>query len=422
MKKIFVSAGLIAAGTAGLQAVNAPDVGPMQATKPWSISATLRGFYDDNYTTGSGGFGHGSGGFEFSPSFDFNMVLQQTEIGFRYTYGLYYYQDREDKDQNPVDQTHEVDLWIDHAFTERWHGRFQDSLVVGQEPELLDPLRSTPTRVEGNNLANTGTFTVTTDWTRELSTEFGYQNKFYDYENSGGNALDPSLAGELDRVENNLHLDGQWHFSPLTMVFIGYAYGQVNYTADEVIAPGYTSSDRDNLSHYGYVGLSYLIMPNLSLIGKGGFQYTDFYNDPSGTTSFGPYANISLTYTYLPGSYAQLGLTHSRNATDQIQYDSINKSITLDQESTLVYATINHKITPYLLATVIGQLEYSVFNGGALNNSSEVYYGVGVNLSYAINPHLSAEVGYNFDKVNALARTGLSYARDRFYVGVTGTY
>src|ERR1041385_6605581 len=167
MKKFFVSASLIAAGTVGLQAVNAPDLGPMQQTKPWDISASLRGFYDDNYTTGSSGFGHGSGGFEFSPWFDFNMPFQQTEIGFRYIYGLYYFYDRDQNGQDPFDQTHQVDLWIDHAFTERWHGRFEDSLVVGQEPELLDPLRSTVARVEGNNIANTGTFSVNTDLTRE---------------------------------------------------------------------------------------------------------------------------------------------------------------------------------------------------------------------------------------------------------------
>ena len=50
MKKFFVSVGLIAAGTASLQAAYAP-VWDSMAASMWSVSGTLRGFYDDNYTT-----------------------------------------------------------------------------------------------------------------------------------------------------------------------------------------------------------------------------------------------------------------------------------------------------------------------------------------------------------------------------------
>ena len=81
----------------------------------------------------------GSFGFEFSPQLELNVPLQQTELGMRYIYGLYYYQDRENLGQNPIDQSHQFDLWVDHAFTERWQARVQDSFVVGQEPELIDP-------------------------------------------------------------------------------------------------------------------------------------------------------------------------------------------------------------------------------------------------------------------------------------------
>ena len=57
------------------------------------MAASLRGFYDDNYTTAHTGK-QGSLGFEVNPSFNLNLPLQQTEIGLRYNYGLYYYQKR----------------------------------------------------------------------------------------------------------------------------------------------------------------------------------------------------------------------------------------------------------------------------------------------------------------------------------------
>ncbi len=94
MKKLFVFVGLATAGSASLP-VYAQDLGPMQTTKIWSASASLRGFYDDNYTTSPNGDKQGSAGFEVSPSVQFNVPLQQTEIGLKYTYGLYYYQARD---------------------------------------------------------------------------------------------------------------------------------------------------------------------------------------------------------------------------------------------------------------------------------------------------------------------------------------
>ena len=65
----------------------------MASPKYWSVSGTLRGFYDDNYNIA--GTGRGSGGVEVLPEVSFHMPLQQTDIGIRYTYGLYYYQDRD---------------------------------------------------------------------------------------------------------------------------------------------------------------------------------------------------------------------------------------------------------------------------------------------------------------------------------------
>ncbi len=105
MKKILVSLGLAVAGSASLHAAYAPD--SSDNSKMWSLSGTLRGFYDDNYTTTPQK--HGSVGFEASPSFSLNMPMQQTEIGLRYTYGLYYYQSRENNGQHPTDHTHQFD-------------------------------------------------------------------------------------------------------------------------------------------------------------------------------------------------------------------------------------------------------------------------------------------------------------------------
>jgi hypothetical protein len=426
MKKFFVSVGLIAVGTASLQGAYAPEWNSMEASM-WSISGTLRGFYDDNYTTASSGPNRGSFGFEFSPQINLNVPLQQTELGLRYTYGMYYYQEREDLGQNPIDQSHQLDLWVDHAFTERWQAKVQDSFIVGQEPELIDPNTSVATRTEGNNIRNTGTLAVNTMWTRLFSTAFNYQNSIYDYQNSGGTASDPSLAGVLNRLDQSVSLDFQWQVAPETMGFFGGAFEWVNYTGDEQIGANpvvpsqiFYSAARNNLSYFGYVGVQRSLLANLNLTGKAGVQYSDNYNAPSGGTSLNPYADISLIYTYLPGCYAQAGFTQMQNATD-ISTVSDNGSLTLNTESSTVYASINHKLTPKLLGTVIGRWQHSVYNEGPYNNEADDYYSLGLNLSYSFTPHFSADAGYNLDNyVSQVPNNG--YTRNRVYLGVSATY
>jgi len=432
MKKIFISVGLAAAGTASLQADYSPDMS--DTSKMWTVSASLRSFYDDNYTTVSSGK-QASFGIQVVPQFELNVPLRQTELGVRYIYGLSYYQQREQDGQNPIDQTQQFDLWLDHAFTERWKARVQDSFVVAQEPQLLNSpgtAAATLQRVSGDNIANTAKISLTTDWTDLFSTVLGYQNTFYEYQNKGaiitggGTVVNPSLGGLLNRDENLVSLDLQWHVLPTTIAFIGYQYGQVIYIGNEQIAfdpftgKYYTSSSRDNFSHYGYVGVQHTFLENLTGTARVGVQYTQDYNDPSATSSVGPYASASLVYTYSPGSYAQIGLTHSRNATVQSAVDMLG-NLTQDQESTIVYGSINHQLTPKLVASGVASFQDSSYHDGAFNGQTDNYYSLGLNLAYNFNPHFSVETGYNFDDYVS-GVPGQGYTRDRVYIGVTASY
>ena len=459
MKKFFVSMGLAAAGTASLHAAYTPDGGG--TSKDWSLAATLRGFYDDNYTTAHTDK-KGSVGFEVNPSFNLNLPLQQTEIGLRYNYGLYYYQERARYGQNPIDQTHQLDLWLDHAFTPRWEARLEDTATVSQDPSLTSTGTAVPQRVEGNNLANSFKTSLHTDWTREFSTELSYANALIDYQNSGATGNDPSTnlgggyygyadgsapsvttsyAGLLNRISQAISLDLQWHISTTTTALIGYQFGLVNFTGNELIAYSYQtfavypdntpsvtgpakqvfSNSRDNLSHYGYVGAQHKFLENLSGSIKVGVQYTSYYNDPSSTTSLGPYGDASLIYTYASGSYAQLGVSESRNATETVQVNSAGQ-ITQDQQSTVIYGSINHPLTPKLMASLVGHFQHSIYHDGQFNSMSSDFYNLGLNLSYNFTRHFSADVGYNYDYYTTAAALQQNYTRNRIYLGVTATY
>ena len=217
-------------------------------------------------------------------------------------------------------------------------------------------------------------------------------------------------------------------------LFVGYQFSIDNYTGDEPIAitpvttPSfngiYHSQDRDSLTHYGYVGIQHQFTANLGRPGSAGVSYTDNYNDPlNKNTSWAPYADVNLTYTYLPGSYAQVGFTHDISASDQVQPDAAG-NMTQYAESSVGYLTLNHRITSQLTASAIGRIQYSTYQGGLASNQSETDYSLGVNLNYMINQHFSVDAGYNYDNVTTMGAQAVDfgYTRNRVYLGLTANY
>src|SRR2546428_7316268 len=133
MKKIIASASLAALGAASLHGAYAPGLSPQEKSKAWTISGKVRGFYDDNPTASIKADRQESWGLELSPSLAVNLALDQTLIGFNYTYDMRYYEARKNND---ADHSHHVSLKINHAITERYKVELGDTLNYAQEPEL----------------------------------------------------------------------------------------------------------------------------------------------------------------------------------------------------------------------------------------------------------------------------------------------
>src|SRR5579862_1400255 len=123
MKKIVASVGLVAMGAASVQAQYAPNLTPAEIAKPWSLSASLRGFYDDNFLTqpasypiGGGLYGHpvSSYGTEISPSASMNHSTEDTLISASYLYDLKYHVER-----HYTEQSHQLNARFEHQFSEK---------------------------------------------------------------------------------------------------------------------------------------------------------------------------------------------------------------------------------------------------------------------------------------------------------------
>lgn len=442
MKKLITSAGLAVLGAASVNAQQvyapAPGLTSTQLSKPWSVSAAVRGFYDDNYAlTPSAGLVDGqtgtrikpqeSWGYEITPSVGLNWALDQTYIGLSYLYSFKYFEDRPD---NKYDQTHRADVKLSHAFTDRYKLDLADSFVKTREPNLIAPVNvpNATIRTRQDVLRNYGTATFTAGLTDQLSTLLGYSNTLYDFKDSGVG----SLSALLDRMEHLATINLRWQALPNTVALVGYNFGVMDFTDDAntlIQNPNYPnvgrqflfSDERNNYSHYAYVGADHSFNPQLDTSIRLGAQFTEYYNLPGeDEDNVSPYADANITYRMTPDSSAQVGVRHSRIATD---------GAALDQENTTVYGSLNYRILPPLIASLLGQYQFNSFEEGqpsqvagvTFKDQDENFWLVGLNLTYEINRFLAAEAGYNYDRLDS--DVGFrSFTRNRVYVGLRATY
>ena len=419
MNKIIASASLVALGSAGLQAADASDLSSLDRSKVWTISGLVRGFYDDNPTDSFRTSKEASWGFEISPSLAVNLALDQTTLGFNYTYDLRYYEARK-KDNE--DQTHQFGLKISHPFTERYKLDITDSFLYTQEPDLND-IASNPLRTEQNYIHNKGRIGFTAELTPILGLEVAYQNDYWDFNDSGHPG---SLSALLDRMEHLGSVMGRWQALPNTVGILGYQYQLIEHSSNDSLnsnVPPFTDPDvRDATSHFVFVGLDQKFTSQLNGTVHVGAQFTHYPNAIPGTekNTTGPFVDANATWTYNPGSFLQLGVKHQRNQTDVAFVGG--PTPVQDQESTAIYAMINHRISPKLTGSLLGQYQHSTFNGGGATDGQVDQFGtLGANLAYQINSFVSAEAGYNYDRLDSDIAFR-SYTRNRIYFGVRATY
>ncbi len=415
MKRILTSASVVAIGVVGAQAQGYS----MDTSKPWSVSAALRGFYDDNYTTLPSVAARDSFGFEIAPRVSYSPFLEQTTLYLGYAYSAKYFEDR---DENNFDQMHEVDLQVAHQFSPRVKLSLTESFAVAQEPEVLTPGQPTTfLRIQGSNIRNLASLRGTVEMSDQFSIQSGYSNSFYDYENEG----DGSYSAQLDRMTHLADINFRWRVVPETIALIGYQYGFTGFTREDLLVPGTpaagTSEVRDTEAHYVFVGADHTFNPKLVGNARVGVQFTEYVNALPNTDNDNtdPYADLSMTYTYNPGSTMQAGLKYMRQPIDLVNWDGTG--LTYDQEAFTLYTAINHRITPRLLGTLNGLFQSGMFQGGSYDGDTEQVYSVGLNLAYEINRFLAAETGYAFDRLDSDV-ANRSYSRNRVFVGIRGTY
>ena len=435
MKKIVASVSLVAVGAAGLQAELLPGL-TSESGKPWTLSATLRGFYDDNINTYPSdqpmptGYKRASYGVEVSPDLEFNFLMEQTTLSFGYIYSYKYYQNRLIGSSGNDDNTQDIHAGLTHAFNERYNLSLRDSYVIGQEPDFLRAGNTFTTfqRYSGNNSRNYGTIDFSAQMTPDFTLDLGYANTWTSYsadEPFDTTTYQPSNAGLLNMLDNVVHLDGRYQLEPQTIGIVGFQFRQTDFTAGQQIGTydsgqPVMSDTRDARSYYGYIGVDHNFQPDLTGSIRAGGRYTDFYNNPANQNEASPYAMASLKYTYLPESYLVVGGSYDYSPSSVAPAPNSNGQINLSAQSGTIFASVVHRIMPKLYGCLQAQYQNTTYYGGLDNGQDANFFLVGLNLTYKFTPNFSAEVGYNYDNLNSQVQG--SYDRNRVYIGITGSY
>ncbi len=472
MNKVIAAVGLTVLSGAFAQAQYAPGLGANEQAKDWTLAASLRGFYDDNYLTQpssfvtAGGVVHpriASWGTEAIPSAAWNHSVETSLMSVSYVYDVRWYENH-----STVDQTHQLNAGYQREFSERYKIGLTESFVVAQEPTVIDPsVISSPLRVEGDNIRNTGTASFTDSLTKSLDLHLGYNNTLYAYPQLADSVIgypfrgpvygaytgQPSRSALLNRMEQLATLDLSWKLTDVTTAKVGYQFGETAYTSQEYInypygggsgyapPPGYSgppfkgdrSDVRNSYSHYAFLGVDHNFTSQFMGSIRAGGEYIDYYKNvdqygnsaPNSVVS--PYVDASIADQYQNGCNVQLGVRHVHNATDVVGAPGDTATggtiPVVDEETTAVYLSDTHKLTEKLTATILGQAQLSSFNapGSSYDSEKDAFFILQIKFAYAFSPWLSAEAGYDYNRLKS-DLADRSYTRDFMYVGVRATY
>lgn len=426
MNKFAASLGLLALGTTALHAVEATALNPMQSSKPWSVAASLRGFYDDNINLSPTKVD--SFGMEISPSVNFGLAGEQTSFNLGYQLDAKWFDTRPagQQDSWTFNNTFEGDF--DHKFSSRASVSVRDSFIIGNEPDSLrTPLpNSTFQYLSSNdNIINYGAIDFNLEASELLGFNIGYNNGYFNYAEDDGTPAAPSTAALLNRIENRFNIDSQWKLTPQTVGILGYMYGQNLYTGDEPIGAFVDSSSKDSRSQTFYVGAQHAFAPTVTGVAKVGAQYFDYYGSLQGGHQWSPYVNASLKYQYRTTTTMDFGFSYSRSASD-VAANGVATPLNYvkDTEVALLYGTLSQELATHFVATAMTTLQHATYNGGGagVDDESYLFFQIGLDLAYQFTPNFSGHVGYNFETYNTDVVSQSDYNRNRVYIGITAAY
>lgn len=362
--------------------------------KPFTVSASLRGEYDDNINTASNNE-EGSYKTILTPSIVFNYPMDQTLLSARYTFRMTHFADRAGDD---FDFGHDFTARVAHTFTSRFDIDFRNRFTLSQESRLRNGVAVT--RRLGDGIRNDTTLDLNYVWTDRISTTTIGKLGLSEYSDETVGSVNDYLKGGV--VQNI-----KWEALPTTTAVASYEYSRTEYLG---------GIDRDFDSHLFLVGADHFLQPQWLLSGRVGAEYTVRDNRTFGD-SIGPYGSLDTVWNYAPKSSLRAGYAHRVNLTDNPFFSDITLN-----EFTL---GITHYITPKVSVSNNFSASFGTFKQGqsfaGTQNTDELTLRNDISIGYEFSKYMSIRAGYIHSTVDS-EDANREYSRNQGYFAIRGSY
>ena len=360
------------------------------ATKFYTITASLREEYDDNIFT-SRSNKTASAVTEFSPSILVDFPMSESLFEARYTFGFDYYANS----SQPYEYTHEGLIRYTHQFSDRFSLDVRDQAGYYTQPDLLNAV-GTVFR-NGEYYENIATAQFSAQWTPLFGTLTDYSNTALLYN-------DQAISQFQNYDENTISNDFRFAFFPKYNYVLGLILDHLDYFED---ARGYTEYTVDT-------GIDWQALPNLSVSVRGGATMLQAQGVPS---SINPYASVSVDWHL--GKRSELTFTYLHNVVPTDVFNAVG------QDADRFSVRFSYDITARLSAYFDSTLTHSEYTSSLLQDNvpgfSEDDLGLDLGLTYHINANFSIEGGYLLSDISSQEDVR-DYTRNQVYIGVRGTY
>ena len=188
-----------------------------------------------------------------------------------------------------------------------------------------------------------------------------------------------------DRIENYVGVDGQYLLLPNLTLATTFRYSYIHYF----------SVDNDSQTFFVLAGFDYSLNERLHASVRAGVEFRQYFDTVGDENS--PYGEGNVTYDISRNSHisfsAHYGLEEGDLSVDNTVSDTLRLGLDFNQN-------ITARISAYLGV----YYTHSFYETPTVQNAasfSEETYDVSVGARYAINRHLSAEVGYTHTTVDS---------------------
>ena len=379
---------------------------------PIHLSASVQGGYDDNVNTTSTST-EGSAFINAALVLDMKMGNPRTSLELSTNTGFNYFFDSADAQFEP-------NLNLTVALTHKASARLSIDVTAyftyQTEPNFQAGLGTN--RRNGNYFFTQDRLAVTYLWQPRFATRTSYGLAAVSYDEISTGLFE-------DRIEQTFGNEFRFLIWPTTNLVAEYRFQVVSYAHEgEVIFPPVFDPlgnkiapavrlERDSTTSFLLGGFDHAFSPRLTGGLRAGGEFRDY--DASGDTS-SPYFEANLAYRLGKDTSASLSTHYGIEDGDVVQNPS--------RKSFRTGLTGQHNLTARVSASIAMYYYHDDYSESVntLNPGfTEDSFDINLSLSYAINQHLGAGVGYGHTEVTS-GEGVREYSRNRFWAGFNFTF